>query len=155
TRLKGEINKLVEAKKHEEAFANAEKILPLEKEVFGEKGPQRLPWLQVMVKNYTVKGNFARAIALQQEVVAIEEARCAKDDWRVTDARLHVGHLELLERRTPEERLEINKASEQNKQVVRLINAGQYKQAVELAQEVLRVRKRLLTENHPDYATSL
>ena len=56
---------------------------------------------------------------------------------------------------TTEEEKQLREAAEWNKQALKLLDAGKYAQALPLAERVRGVDRKVLGEQHPDYATSL
>src|SRR6202048_5261770 len=48
-----------------------------------------------------------------------------------------------------------DEASELNKKVIELTNAGRYADAIPIAQQVLAIREKALGRDHPDVATAL
>src|ERR1700738_1141792 len=49
----------------------------------------------------------------------------------------------------------LDKASELNKKLIELYNAGQDADAIPIAQQVLAIREKALGRDHPDVATAL
>ncbi|NJO18216.1 MAG: tetratricopeptide repeat protein [Thioploca sp.] len=56
---------------------------------------------------------------------------------------------------SPEAKALLEQATQLDKQVVKLYQQGHYKKAIPLAKQVIELRKQILGENRPAYATSL
>ncbi|MCH8829769.1 MAG: tetratricopeptide repeat protein [Planctomycetes bacterium] len=81
--------------------------------------------------------------------------RQLKQPSKATDSRLAAVHAQLLSRLSPAARKLLDRAATLNTQLVTLYKKGRYREAAQLGRKALDLRKKVLGENHPDYATSL
>jgi tetratricopeptide (TPR) repeat protein len=138
-----------------EAAPILEKSLALEREVFGNLHPQVVFSLKRLAQIHESGENYTAARKARQEALDIETQLIGPKDWRVTDARLDLVHLEALAKLDSAGRQQVRRAETLNGQVAALRSRGRFKEALPLAREALEIRRQLLTENHPDYAASL
>src|SRR5262249_59006871 len=68
---------------------------------------------------------------------------------------LRVENVKRLTELKPEQRQRLRQATAMNRQVLESLHRGQPQKAVALAEEMLKVRRELLGEDHPGYATGL
>ena len=73
----------------------------------------------------------------------------------MTDARLALAEVDRRARLAPEPRRLLAEADRLNQRVIDLYGQGKSEAALEPARRALEIRKQVLGERHPDYATSL
>jgi tetratricopeptide (TPR) repeat protein/CHAT domain-containing protein len=154
-RLLQEANRLFGDKQVDEANALAEKALSVTREVRGEQHPEALGLCQSLARTYEQQANFPAAKKHRQQVLATLTQLHGKDHWQVTDARLALEDAERLARLAPADRRRLAEAVQLNDRALHLYQPGKTQEALPLAQKALAIRKQLLGERHPDYATSL
>jgi tetratricopeptide (TPR) repeat protein len=99
--------------------------------------------------------DFDKARQLRKEVLDLAARRYGAADWPVTDARLALQMVQRLEQLTADERRQLWDALQWNNRVYYLWRAGKSREALPLAQKAADIRRKLLGEDHPDYARSL
>jgi CHAT domain-containing protein/tetratricopeptide (TPR) repeat protein len=98
---------------------------------------------------------LAAAHQTRAAILALRQRRHGEHDWRVTDARLALEHVELLMRLDAGDRRQLREASALESRVGQAMQQGRFSEALPLAQEVVTVRRTLLGPQHPVLATSL
>jgi tetratricopeptide (TPR) repeat protein len=150
-----EARKLQAEGKLPEAVAAAEKMLAIERQVFGDLHAEVVESLQLLAELHEAREDFAAARKARQEVLAIQTKLLGERHWEVTDARLALEYVERLARLEPADRRRLTEAWELNGRVAQLYEQGKTQQALPLAQKVLAICKEVLGERHPAYAESL
>jgi CHAT domain-containing protein/Tfp pilus assembly protein PilF len=154
-RYHAEARKLRAAGKLAEAVAAAEKMLDIEREVFGERHADVIESLELLAELHQEREDWPAALRARQDVLRLQTALLGAADWRVTNARLALADLEGWIRRPAAERAQLREAERLIDQVGQLWKAGQFRDALSPAQQSATTRKQLLGERHPDYAESL
>jgi CHAT domain-containing protein/tetratricopeptide (TPR) repeat protein len=154
-RLAAEVRKLRQAGKLSEAIAAMEKMLAIEREVFGPLHEEVVGSLEQLANLYRDKDDLTAARKARQEVLRIQTQRHGADNWRVGDAQWDLRDLERWIGWDAQSRKQYREAQKLNAQAAELWNKGQYQEALPLAQHCRQLTKQLQTENHPDYASSL
>src|SRR5262249_4816071 len=139
----------------DEAVAAWEKGVRADREGFGKNHKAVVASLQTLARMHEERWNFAAAQTARQEVLAIRVNLYGAKDWRVTDARLDLEDVKRLAQLKATDRQRLQQATALNQQVFRLGQVGRSQEALPLARQALAIRKELLGEAHPDYATSL
>jgi CHAT domain-containing protein/tetratricopeptide (TPR) repeat protein len=154
-RYDNEARKLHKEGKLPEAIAAAEKMLAIERQVFGNVHADVVGSLQMLAELHVAREDFAAARKARQEVLAILTKLLSEGHWQVTDARLALADAERLARLAPADRRRLAEATQLNDRMVQLYQQGKIHEALPLAQKILTIRKDVLGERHPIYATSL
>jgi tetratricopeptide (TPR) repeat protein len=154
-RLVAEAGKLWQAGKHAQAIALREKVVALQREIFGAGHEQVAVSLRNLAWMHEARDDLPAAVKARQEVLAILTKLYGDRDWRVTDARWDLELLKLLAGLDAEARRRLRRAEAANREVVRLRQAGRPREALPLMRQALAIRKELLGEAHPHYAASL
>jgi CHAT domain-containing protein/tetratricopeptide (TPR) repeat protein len=147
--------KLWTAGKWTEAMAVAEKMLAIDREVFGDVHHQVAESLQLLARMHTARDDFPAARRACQEILAIQTKLLGARHWKVTDARIALEDVERLARLAPADRRRLAEAGQLNRQVRQLYQQGKSREALPPALKVAQIRKEVLGERHPAYARSL
>src|SRR5205085_1879511 len=134
-----------------EAIAAAEKMLAIEREVFGNLHEDVAGSLGYIALMQGEKGDFAAAKKARQEVLAICTKRHGDDHWRVADARRALADVDRLATLTPEQRSRLRQADQLNGSALRLHGQGKVREAIPLAERAVAIRQQVLGEKHPTY----
>jgi CHAT domain-containing protein/tetratricopeptide (TPR) repeat protein len=122
----------------------------------GSKGSEELAQsLEALAELLAAGDDYVPARTARQEILALRTKLLGGQHWRVTDARLALERVNLLARLPPADRALLRKAGALNDQVHRLWQAGKSAEALPLAEQSVRIRRRLLGQHHADYALSL
>src|SRR3546814_19593547 len=68
-----------------EALAMLDTVLPMAREVLGDRHPQTQAAMQFLAEDSDAIGDTPRAIAPYRELLAAREASLGADDWRAAD----------------------------------------------------------------------
>src|SRR3546814_7562797 len=68
-----------------EALAMLDTVLPMAREVLGDRHPQTQAAMQFLAEDSDAIGDTPRAIATYRELLAAREASLGADDWRTVD----------------------------------------------------------------------
>jgi tetratricopeptide (TPR) repeat protein len=150
-----EAEKLGSEGKLSEAIDAAEKMLAIEREVFGNFHETVAGSLEFLAEVHEHREDFTAARKARQEVLGIQTKLLGAQHWRVTDARIALEGTERLARLDPVDRRRLGEEGQLSRQVVQLYQQGKTQEAIPLAQKALELRKQVLGERHPDYSRSL
>ena len=139
----------------DDALAAGEKTLALTREVYGDVHADVADTLGWLTGLCLLREDFPAARKYAREAVAVRTKLHGEAHWRVTDARLALADVDLWAGLTKQKRAELNKAEELVREGRRLDDRGEYARAEPLYLKALAVRKAVLGEKHPEYATSL
>jgi CHAT domain-containing protein len=154
-RLVRQANKQARARQGREAAISIRGVLALEQEVFGLTHPQIVQTLVWLAQTYERAEDFPSARAARREALAVTVRLYGKDHWRVKDAEWEVKNLDKREALGKEGRAQLRAAEGLHQKSTHLRLAGKAKEAAQLMRKVVAARKRLLGEDHPDYAAGL
>jgi len=98
---------------------------------------------------------YGAAVAYRKQILEMRIVLFGQDHWQVTDARLAIEHTALLARLSAAQRAELEEAFELNRRMAKLFEQGDYRAAVEAGKQAMEIRRRILGEEHPDYAQNL
>jgi CHAT domain-containing protein/tetratricopeptide (TPR) repeat protein len=146
---------LAAAGKLAEAVAAAEKMLALERQLFGDVHEEVAGSLQWIAQLQERREDFAAARQACREVLTIRRKLDGPGHWRVADARLALEDLERRSGMTPAQRQRLGEASRLNGVAGILHRRGKFREAVQAAQQALAIRKEALGDKHPHYAAGL
>ena len=144
-----------QAGKLAEAIEATQKMLAIEREVFGEEHDEVLVSMDFLAQRQRDFDDFAAARKTREEILAIRRKVSGVDHWRTADARRDLEHVDLLEKLSPDDRREVLRASVLNSLAERFASMGQYTDAEPLYRQALKIRQTVLGEQHPDCAISL
>jgi len=111
--------------------------------------------VQVFVHGANRAEAFDTAKLANDELIQVLIELHGEQDYRVTDGKLAGVDIELKVKLSAEERQELAKAGTLNAKVIELLGSGQCMEALPLALSAIEIRKRLIGEQHRDYASSL
>jgi tetratricopeptide (TPR) repeat protein len=154
-RYKDESLKLANSGKLDEAVAATERKLAIERAVLGAGHGEVVSSLDFLAQLHELRGDWSKAMAARKQVLAIRQRRPDRKEWQVDDARRALEDLERRAAMDPERRLRLRRADALNRAVVAQIQQGKYAAAEMAALEAVRIRREILGERHPAYATSL
>ena len=137
------------------AIAGLEKLLGLERELFGKEHDEVLGSLSLLTDLHLLQTDFAAAKRAASEVVVIKTHRFGQSDWRTTDARVIMEEIGLLELMSLEARQRLTEVSTTFDEASKLRESGDLADAIEKAQSAIDGYRELLGPEHPNYATSL
>lgn len=146
---------LVQTRKWQEAIGEVEKMLAIERMVFGNEHDDVIGSLGSLRELHVQCENFARAKNAAEELLAIQTKRFGPADWRVTDARIELDNVGRQERLTPVNRKRLAEAFANYEAAATLNEAGQTAAAIEKTRESAEIYRELLGNRHPGYATLL
>jgi CHAT domain-containing protein/Tfp pilus assembly protein PilF len=167
-RLNDELVRLTRAEKYDAAVPLAEKLVATARRLIAAKPPDAkgakavlraqevvvaaLGWL---VSQHIRREDWAAAIRAQQEMVGFHEQVWGKGDYRTADARREVAYLQLVGRLPLNDARQLTKAEQLESESVEFRNRGKIPEALPLAEETLRIRKRLLGDADARIAKTL
>jgi tetratricopeptide (TPR) repeat protein len=138
-----------------EAIAAAEKMLAIERKVFGKVHEEVAGSFAYLADLHAARDDFAAARTARQEVLTVYTKLYGDKDWRVTDARRSLEDLDRLARFAPAGRQQFRQAVALRRQAVRLQSSRRFADAERLYKEALEIWKSMLGEKHPEYASCL
>jgi Flp pilus assembly protein TadD len=130
------------------------KLPPYERMLKGDDA-KKAEELQKSYNKYLNAEDWAEAKKFAQALIDFRTQKQGADHYEVTNANQLLKNVEIRAQLTPQERKALAEADQQNQQLVALDQQGQFVRAAQLGQRILTTRKKLLGENHPDYAESL
>jgi CHAT domain-containing protein/tetratricopeptide (TPR) repeat protein len=154
-RLWREAEKLRAEGKLKEAAARGEKMVAIDREVFGNAHREVAFSLNWLAEVYQGLEDFAAAQKARRERLEVIGQLYGQDHWHATDARLALADVERLAALDAETRRQLQEADAWNRQVVALAGEKKYRDALTIARQVAQRRQQILGELHADYATSL
>jgi tetratricopeptide (TPR) repeat protein len=154
-RLVAEARKQYQAGKLADAAAAMEKVVAIERTAFGKTDVRVANALMNLASLQEQRNEFKAAIKAREEMLAIATKVYGGDYWWTIDARWALDSLRRRARLSAADRKELGLAGRLNQQEMVLYGKGRYKEALPLAQRVAEILKRIMTQNHPDYAKSL
>jgi CHAT domain-containing protein len=147
--------KLRAAGKTIEAITAAEAMLAIERKVLPAGHADLAASLDWLAEMYVQREDFRNAKSARAEILQIVRKRHRETHWKVTDARLALDDVEGQARMTRDQRQKLAEADRSKRDAIALDEAGKYVDAAAHARRALALRKAVLGERHPDYATSL
>ena len=152
----GEVIKLAQAGKLDEAVAAVMKVLAIERRRPGRtaRGRRRLA-SNCSARLQEVREDWAAARKALTEVLAIRQRQPDQKDWRIADARRALADLDRRAGLDPAQRQRLEEADQLNGLPASLFSQGKYAEGIDPCRKAMEIRGELLGENHPDYATIL
>src|SRR5207247_1091415 len=111
--------------------------------------------LRILADLHKKRDDFAAAKTALAEVVTVRTKLYGVDHWRTIDARWELTDLDQWTKLDGAQRQALDQAKQLNQQAIKLYGAGKYAEAVVPCQQALEIRKKVLGQAHPSYATSL
>jgi CHAT domain-containing protein len=99
--------------------------------------------------------NIAAARKARQEVLTLRIKIHGEKHWKVTDARLALADVEILERLTARQRQRLAEAGRLDEEALALYQRGRYREALAPARRAVEIEKQVRGDKHLDYAISL
>jgi tetratricopeptide (TPR) repeat protein len=131
-----------------EAIAAAEKMLALERQVFGDVHEEVAGSLEQLAEMHEEREEFAAARKARRELLAIRIKLHGEKDWRATDARLDLADVDLLEKLEPEQRRQGSEADALLQRANQLDSQGKAREALSLAERAVEVRRSVYGVEH-------
>ncbi|MCH7729591.1 MAG: CHAT domain-containing protein, partial [Planctomycetes bacterium] len=138
-----------------EAIESGTRMLRIERRLFGNVDEDVFFSIIWLADCYEQREDFAQAQPLRKEAISIASNLFKEQPWKVTDARVGLRKLQQLAALTAEQRKQVRKAVQLNSQVVTNYHQGKYQQAINIAEQALRLQQLLLGSEDLDTATSL
>jgi CHAT domain-containing protein/tetratricopeptide (TPR) repeat protein len=149
------LSQLTKAQQPAEQAAVAEKILAVERAIFGQLRPPVELLREWLIDRYEEQGMFVRSIRLRRESLTWYERRDGKGHWRTLDARLALEDCRRLARMEDEQRAKLSRARQAIVESGRLQDSGRAADAVRCAQQGVRLYREVLGESHRQHGESL
>jgi CHAT domain-containing protein len=163
-RLEQELPKLRAAGKLNEALASVQKMIAIDREVFGTNDPLVAQTLARLVDLHIRRNDFPGARKAVTEILAIYQAAKATPRWRIEETQISLGRLGRLEALTGEKRKDLAKALEladrcsnltKQQEYGRPVARAQFEQALPLAQQAVEILKNAVGPNDLEYGNAL
>jgi CHAT domain-containing protein/Tfp pilus assembly protein PilF len=154
-RLKQEARSLSSAGHLNEAVAATEKVLAIERDVFGSQHPDVAGTLSRLADLQEQREHFDAARQARKETLAIRMQLHGAGHWETIDARLAAAWLERMSKLPPAQRQRLRDAARLNAQVNRFGDEGKIDEALPMAVRALEIRKEILGEEDVQTAESL
>ena len=147
--------KFLAAGKYDEATSAGEKMLAIEREIFPPGKEDILHSLIFLARIAEHAEDWKSAESYRLEALAWCKNFRGAAHWQSENARLALKDLTKLKTLSAEQRKELRRAANVNVDVMELYGQGRFAKAISAASEVADIRKRILGEQHPAYASSL
>jgi tetratricopeptide (TPR) repeat protein/CHAT domain-containing protein len=141
--------------KYAEAISATEKLLAIERRVFGDICDDVAGSLERIAQYELAREDFVSARKSRLEALSIRTKLHGNRDWRVTDARLAIEDVETRSRLTAAQRQELAQAERAAPQVEALYAKGEFRPAIQLGVQTLDKFRHTLGEQHPSTTESL
>jgi CHAT domain-containing protein len=138
-----------------EAVALLEKILVIERDVLGKTHPNVLNTVSWLAQFQERMADYASAGKTWAELAALRAKVLGKDHWQTVDAGTAAKNAERLAALTDKERARLTEAAKLNLELHALYDQGRYSEGLPLAVEVVRIRREVLGEKHPELAAGI
>lgn len=153
-RLEVAARKFQAAGKLADALATAEKVLAVERQVYGDSHVEIAASLQWIAQLHTALEDFATARRVADEALAMRLRLHGKSHWQTTDARLARDYFaELAELKSPQ-RVALKDADRLMSQASTALDAAKFQEGLDHAVKALQVRQQILGETHRHAADS-
>ena len=133
-----------------EAIAGVEQVLAIDRELLGDDDIKVAGTRDILTRMHLECEDFDEAHRVRSEAVSCFEELHGADDWRTTDARLALAHLERLIDLDARQRALAHQASEKNKQSVVLYAEGKHAEALAASEQSVATLTELLGDDDCD-----
>jgi CHAT domain-containing protein/Flp pilus assembly protein TadD len=154
-RLVPEIHKLWAQGKLDDVARLIEQVITLEKAIFGAVHDEVAGSLNALASVQEERADFQAARQARAAALEMLTTLYGPKEWRVTDARLALGNVEVLARLSRAERSDLARAKRLDSQGLALYSQGKFGEAEQPLIRALDIRKQVLGGQHRDYAASL
>jgi CHAT domain-containing protein len=148
--LRTEVSKLRMAGKFDESLAIAEKMVAINREVFGKSHTLVAQSLTMAADIQTSKHDFSAAQRTWEEILAIQQEWGGADHWRLKDSRRMLDRVKRLAALDPKQ---LARLDDLDRRLRELVAKRQFDSAGPLLEEFLQTQKELLGERHQDLTT--
>jgi CHAT domain-containing protein/tetratricopeptide (TPR) repeat protein len=154
-RLGDQAEALRQGGKLTEAVAALEKVLALDRELYGNVHEEVANALEQLADLHLEREAFDRARTARQERLEIRKKLSGEKHYTVTDARLDLADVDFLARLSREERGRVREARALNERMPELYRQGKFGEALPLARKSVALCRQVLGDSHPDTAEAL
>jgi CHAT domain-containing protein/Tfp pilus assembly protein PilF len=137
-----------------EAIAAAEKMLAIERSVFGDVHQEVVESLDVLAQLHEKRDDFAAAVKRRREILVLQTKLRGEKAWQVADARLDLKDVETLARMDAAARRELRQAEQWMSRADADNKPGKYQEGAQWAEKALATRLRLLGDANRQAASS-
>jgi CHAT domain-containing protein/Tfp pilus assembly protein PilF len=137
-----------------QAIAAAERMLVLERAVFGDVHPDVVGSLKRLARMHERLEDFGAAHKERREVLTLQTKLVGANAWQVTDARLDLQDVEALARLDAQARRDLKEAQQWMSKALASNKPGKYQEGAQCAEKALAIRLRLLGADHRQTAWS-
>jgi CHAT domain-containing protein/Tfp pilus assembly protein PilF len=138
-----------------DAIAAAEKMLAIERPIYGNVHPEIVGSLQILARLHERREDFDAAKKERQEIFNAQKKLLGPNDWRTTDARLDLQESVQLAKLNAKNRAELGQADQWLLQANAKSRQGKDREGAELADKAVALRTRLLGTEHRQTAQSI
>ncbi len=133
-----------QGKEIDEALVGANKVLAIDRTKYGAKDQRVAVSLDYIAKLNLAKGDFAAAREARRGALAIWESVPGAAAWRVTDARLAVADIDVLEKLTKPQRADLAENDVAEETAEQTFRDGKFERGVTEARAVWQARKAIV-----------
>ena len=137
------------------AIKSGEVTLELDRSLLGVDHSQLISTIAFLADCEAGRQNWKASKAKRTEVLTRSIKAFGEKDYRVADARQALKHVGIVDRLTAEKRDQLTDADAHDTRISRFYREANYPAAIELANEALVIREKILGPEHPDTALSL
>jgi tetratricopeptide (TPR) repeat protein len=139
----------------EKAIELAEKIVAIERSLFGDMWSDLAESYKLLVKLHSSGDNFAAARRCLVEIHKIKTKEFGADAWQTVEARLAITEVDRAAKLTADERKQLDQADKLHDQVLGMVLERNFVAATPLAEQALSIRKKILGQRHRSFAAGL
>lgn len=141
--------------KFDEATQTVEKMLSIEREVFGDLHDDVVDTLKNLASLYQKMESFPNAVKTLQDVLSIQSRRYPPKDHRKIDAALELAWVEQLSKLDKSDGQRLSQARSISAEAAQLYYLRKFKEGISAETQALEIRKQVLGENHRIFGQSL
>ncbi len=154
-RLKREVELLRQQNKLAEALAACEKKLAIEQQLWGTLSDDIITSLNQLAEMHEEREEWPAATKRREHVLQAQVQRYGERDWRAADARRSLADTERLVHMSVDDRRELRKASQLDREVLRLHADGEYSESIKACRTGMAIKAKLLGSDHLQIASNL